>query len=227
MIDFKQPLMTGSGGSQTINPVHVNVVKTIVPILLCPSDGQDPLFDSNGAKWAGTSYLINAGTGSPNYAFTVKLNGLFWYQSDVRLAKITDGLSRTVLMSECVLGNNIQTMAAQPIDPVRQYASFGGSGAISETICRTCDRWAGNRGGAWIWGREFQTGFNTYYAPNRSSWDCGRSGSGWFAARSMHPGGVNVLMCDGSVTFVTDEVDVDAWRAMSTRDGGEVLGMLE
>jgi prepilin-type processing-associated H-X9-DG protein len=43
----------------------------------------------------------------------------------------------------------------------------------------------------------------------------------------MHPGGVNVLMCDGSVTFVVDEVADNVWRAMSTREGGEVVELSE
>ena len=42
------------------------------------------------------------------------------------------------------------------------------------------------------------------------------------AARSWHPGGVNIVMCDSSVHFVADEVDLETWRAMSTMDGEEV-----
>lgn len=221
LIDLKQPLMLGSGGSQTINPLQKDIVKTVVPIFLCPSDTQEPLFDANDAKWAGTNYMVNAGTGLPAYALTSKLDGLFWYQSNVRLAKITDGLSRTILMSEAILGNNVTTMSTSPVDPVRQYASFGGQGAISDTICQSCDRWAGTRGSAWVWGREFNTAFYTYQLPNYRSWDCARSGAGWFAARSMHPGGVNIMMCDGSVNFITDEIGLTTWRALSTREGAE------
>lgn len=222
LVDLDQALMLGSGGSQTINPVHGDVAKTVLPLLLCPSDAMEPLFDANNAKWAGTNYMVNAGTGTPAYAFTAKLDGLFWYQSDVRLAKITDGLSRTFLMSEAILGNNVQTMSSSPIDQLRQYASFGGTGTVSDSICQSCDRWAGTRGGSWVWGREFNTAFYTYQLPNYQGWDCARSGSGWFAARSMHPGGVNALSCDGSVDFIVDGVEFTVWRALSTREGGEV-----
>jgi prepilin-type processing-associated H-X9-DG protein/prepilin-type N-terminal cleavage/methylation domain-containing protein len=38
----------------------------------------------------------------------------------------------------------------------------------------------------------------------------------WAAARSRHPGGVNVLMADGSVGFVTNSVDIETWRALAT-----------
>lgn len=37
-------------------------------------------------------------------------------------------------------------------------------------------------------------------------------------SRSMHPGGVNLLMVDGSSHFVTDAVDVDVWQQMHKRD---------
>jgi prepilin-type processing-associated H-X9-DG protein len=47
-------------------------------------------------------------------------------------------------------------------------------------------------------------------------------GQVWAAARSRHPGGVNAAMCDASVRFVSDGIDLQAWRALATRDGGEV-----
>jgi type II secretory pathway pseudopilin PulG len=44
------------------------------------------------------------------------------------------------------------------------------------------------------------------------------------AARSRHPpGGVNVVMADGSQRFVTDDIALAVWRAMGTMNGGEVM----
>ena len=40
-------------------------------------------------------------------------------------------------------------------------------------------------------------------------------------ARSMHPGGVFVLMGDGSVHFINDSVDINTWYSMHTRDGSQ------
>jgi prepilin-type processing-associated H-X9-DG protein len=45
----------------------------------------------------------------------------------------------------------------------------------------------------------------------------------WAAARSRHSGGVNAAMCDASVRFVADGIDLLTWRALGTREGGEVV----
>ena len=44
----------------------------------------------------------------------------------------------------------------------------------------------------------------------------------YFAARSMHPVGVNVLFGDGHVAFYEDEVDLDTWQALATARGNEI-----
>ncbi|MBN2292515.1 MAG: DUF1559 domain-containing protein [Pirellulales bacterium] len=43
------------------------------------------------------------------------------------------------------------------------------------------------------------------------------------SARSRHPGGVNVVLADGSTQFITDNISLTVWRAMGTIDEGEVL----
>ena len=42
-------------------------------------------------------------------------------------------------------------------------------------------------------------------------------------ARSYHPGGVNVLFCDGSVRFIKDSINYQTWRALGTIGSGEVI----
>jgi prepilin-type processing-associated H-X9-DG protein len=95
--------------------------------------------------------------------------------------------------------------------------------------------------GRWLAGTDFSDGwaFSWYIAtlynhvapPNWKGWDCGFGSSlmdtpgehGIVSARSAHPGGVNVLLGDGSVKFVKDSVNTQTWRGLGTRNGGEVL----
>jgi prepilin-type processing-associated H-X9-DG protein len=49
----------------------------------------------------------------------------------------------------------------------------------------------------------------------------GALGQFTLAARSRHPGGVNTSRCDGSAEFVSDDVDLVAWRAHSTMAGDD------
>jgi prepilin-type N-terminal cleavage/methylation domain-containing protein/prepilin-type processing-associated H-X9-DG protein len=98
------------------------------------------------------------------------------------------------------------------------------------------------RGFIW-WGGA--AGFTTYQTPNNSSatdvmtgGGCGNQPDVRFPctaapstatlprmqmARSNHSGGVNAAMCDGSVRFVRNSIDLFTWRAMGTSNGGEVF----
>jgi prepilin-type processing-associated H-X9-DG protein len=44
------------------------------------------------------------------------------------------------------------------------------------------------------------------------------------ASRSRHPGGVNVGLCDGSVTFINNSIAIGTWQALSTTTGSETIG---
>jgi prepilin-type processing-associated H-X9-DG protein len=44
------------------------------------------------------------------------------------------------------------------------------------------------------------------------------------AASSFHTGGVNILLADGSVHFVSDGISFPTWQALGSRSGGDLLG---
>lgn len=45
-----------------------------------------------------------------------------------------------------------------------------------------------------------------------------------FASRSRHVGGAQAILCDGSAKFISENIDLDTWRALSTTRGAEVIG---
>jgi prepilin-type N-terminal cleavage/methylation domain-containing protein/prepilin-type processing-associated H-X9-DG protein len=73
--------------------------------------------------------------------------------------------------------------------------------------------------------------FNTVQLPNDSVGGCNSGGGneGWpngawaVGAASAHPGGCNVLLADGSARFIKSTINPQAWWALGTRAGGEVL----
>jgi hypothetical protein len=40
-------------------------------------------------------------------------------------------------------------------------------------------------------------------------------------ASSQHPGGANVVLGDGKVSFASENIDVHVWRAIGTRAAGD------
>ncbi len=83
----------------------------------------------------------------------------------------------------------------------------------------------GNRGESWIRGVPFSTVINGYMTPNSSIPDIGMHGRGFFASRSYHPGGSMHAMLDGSVHFISNNTDLVSYRAIFSRNGGEVPAM--
>ena len=86
------------------------------------------------------------------------------------------------------------------------------------------------RGRLWMHGGTVSTGFTSVVVPNsrQDQWThCSNTGSGSLAVfanlDSFHPGGVNVLLADGSVRFVKESINQLAWWALGTKAGGEVI----
>ena len=116
-----------------------------------------------------------------------------------------------------------------PADPRRQFIQLPGSTLTTPAACTPTAStvWSGNRGDRWINGGYQATLFNAYYLPNTTdSYDCINAANnyGLARARSQHGGGVNIMLCDGSVRFVSDSVSLATWRALATRAGEDLIG---
>jgi prepilin-type N-terminal cleavage/methylation domain-containing protein/prepilin-type processing-associated H-X9-DG protein len=187
---------------------------TAVKVFVCPSDpagGRVP-----GVEFAGTNYAVNAGSGAGSLT---NADGVLFLGSTVRLEEITDGTSSTAAASERPLGGGIGST-----DPRRRMRELPGNSDTTPAACASGGVWNGERGAKWIVGNYGNTLYNHAEPPNAETPDCTNATQqkGRMAARSFHPGGVNVLHCDGGVRFVADGVSADVWRAAGTRAGGEV-----
>ena len=201
------------GGSANQNPLFQLAGKNSVSIYLCASDpvGQvDP-------NWAPTNYMGNQGIycecrGSD-------CSGIFGHGTATALRDIADGTSHTIAIGESVKGDmNADTLGDN-------YVYDRGADADDIETCQGIAPNASDRGGAWLGGQPQHNMFSTARAPNDRLCDCKAPNNGCtnFAARSFHPGGANLGMCDGSVHFLPDTIDPTVYRATGTRNGGEVV----
>ena len=219
-------------GTLAVGSQNDTAAKNRVGLLLCPSDGRNGQVPSSA--YYGTNYVACNGTGVVrdaagnvvSYTKILEGNGVF-AQTPTRIADITDGTSSTAAFSESLIGDN--SAAAMPTTPqgIRNIILEVAGG--NDPTPADCDGgngvWNTKRGEQWINGHFGNTLYNHYYTPNvANKWDCGNAShnKALTAARSNHTGGVNLLLCDGSVRFMRNSVSPAAWQALATRNGGEV-----
>jgi prepilin-type processing-associated H-X9-DG protein len=153
----------------------------------------------------------------------------------VRITGITDGTSQTVCFSETyqsdgqpinnvilTTGNDNKTVAPRLTD----YASQ----------CSLANMQITERGSRWMYAAPFHSMYSHRRPPNDPGVDC-RGGLPHSAApnaladnlslevtaRGKHTGGVNSPFCDGHVLFITNGVNPLTWKALGSRNGGEVF----
>jgi prepilin-type N-terminal cleavage/methylation domain-containing protein/prepilin-type processing-associated H-X9-DG protein len=234
-MDLTQPMYDATNQITAQNRLAV-VQK--VPIFLCPSDKGQPVSSAYGVTDVGpTNYVACHGSGvsGGGYGSPIGGDGVFPAVNGVKITDVSDGTSNTAAMSESILGDGAEVSPTQPGDERVAYKYLGYSGTLpNDTNCAgSPSSWNGynRRGFTWASGEARCVSYNHYYTPNASNFDCIANDPtmtyvsvGYRAARSRHSGGVNVLLADGSVRFVSNSISLPTWRSLSTRAGGEVLG---
>jgi len=220
LIDPKTPPLDFSTASGANNAKAAN---TWISVFICPSDvGAVP-----NSLFGPTNYVGNVGSGTVAFGSIKKADGVFFDGSQISFRQITDGTTYTAAFSESLLGPGASMASAgtTPMNSSLEVIELSGSSDTTPMACGAgVGTWSGIRGAKWINGHFGDTLYNHYYTPNAPQWDCGNGShnKAIIAARSAHPGGVQVMFCDGHLGFVTDGVNIDIWRAYSTRAGNEV-----
>jgi prepilin-type N-terminal cleavage/methylation domain-containing protein/prepilin-type processing-associated H-X9-DG protein len=204
-------------------PANTTAMATQVALFVCPSDGAPPPAVGSGP----TSYAFCAGDGSGGGDAT-GADGTFILGLPQSVASLTDGTSQTAAASEQLLG--IAGPYSQPTplpvpSPLIRAMARVVAGPLTDAACAVAGNgWLLNRGSGWWDGNYQNTLYNHYLTPNARRPDCiVYHNPGWKGARSLHPGGVNLLFGDGHSTFIKETVDARIWRAIATRAGGEVI----
>jgi prepilin-type N-terminal cleavage/methylation domain-containing protein/prepilin-type processing-associated H-X9-DG protein len=228
LIDFNRPAQLGLAWRPQMNPAIQPVASRALNVLLCPSEAGDPFyFDANGDRWAGGNYLLNGGSGG-GVEYCSRINdGLFWRGSRTKFRDITDGTSNTVFIAETLFGNR-QTDTTTLEDAQRQMKRISGGPPCVPTgnamVGMPASRYEGRRAGAWILSTGYHSLVHAYFTPNSDLPDMAHHGEVVSGPRSLHGGGAQVALCDGSVRFVSDNVDLGTFRNTFSRNDGEVIG---
>jgi prepilin-type N-terminal cleavage/methylation domain-containing protein/prepilin-type processing-associated H-X9-DG protein len=226
-IDFRKAPTTFSvaGGVVHDGTANLPAATARLPVLHCPSDS---LADGvPGSEFGSTNYAANTGSGLKQWGSLTDGDGVFFKGSRISLRDITDGSTQTVAMSERLNGPGLQDSGDLESDVHRLMLEIPGGNDTTPEACASPN--AGNcyreRGAKWILGNYGNTLYNHYYSPNTERWDCMnlQQQKALLAARSMHPGGVMVLHCDGSVRFASNSIDQLLWQAIATRQTAEVV----
>lgn len=230
ILDLTQPLY---GADLKVTSANRPGVAQVIPLFLCPSDRQKPVI----AGFGPTNYAACTGSGTGG-GTPFQTDGVFFINSEMNPAQISDGLSYTAAMSESLLGDGPAPLFdSSRVDPRTTYA-FVNAVPLTETACKQAKLWNFTelRGFSWADGAYRCTLYNHHWGPNSPNVDCVSalvvgdisvlySCYGWRSARSRHPGGVNVLLADGAGWFCTDDIDLATWQALSTREGNEMVSV--
>ena len=236
-----------AGDGSTSDPINNTAYNTKVAAFLCPSDGNAGKSNLNSYHGStGVSSVQGGFTGLTSGIFATwasvniaditdgTSNTVAFAEALVGDAKGI-GSGGTKYRGNGVMGNmgdeggwpqNVRFNAAA--DPARITAAL-----------QTCNQAFNNnqnivdyRGYRWGLGITGYSMMNHLQTPNEykmnfcrlgCSAGCNMDNSVSYPASSLHPGGVNVAMADGSVRFIKDSVSRPTWWALGTRDGGETL----
>lgn len=174
-----------------------------LPVWTCPSDRSYEMANEGFGDYKG-NYGLNWGQYS--YLNQVKETP-FFFKYGARMADITDGTSNTMAMMEML---QAPSKAGENRD---QRGRLWNEDALCYAISTrfTPNTTAPDLGGTCVDRPEMGLPCTTGSAGADVS----------MASRSRHPGGVQVLLCDGSVRFVSDTVALALWQAASSQNNRE------
>lgn len=190
---------------------------------------------SSGDNPAGTLTTIPDGPFMPNPYYVYSAGTTLPPNSAVNFKDIKDGLTNTVMMSEKILGDGSQTIATKKSDTFKpgvypltpdeartECLKMVDPTNNPQTWTDLSKQGVSNVGAPWMQMYHSVTWYQHVLRPNEPScmWPSGRIST---TAGSYHGDGVNVLMCDSSVRFVNQNIDIAIWRALGTKYGKETI----
>ena len=209
------------------NDLSTNICARPFSALLCPSDSEGGLVairrnSERGIMHYGhffkTNYMVfwsgrnnrEANFAEQNVGTFGRLLGPFGPNRGAAIKNITDGTSKTMLLSETLRGVDERDRRGEAFDiqPMMSYLTTFGTPntGIPDDLASYAAQFC-----------------EPYMNRPDLNLPCVRGSNNHAAARSQHTGGVNALFGDGSVRFIVDSVNVAYWQSLTTIAGEEML----
>jgi len=180
---------------------------SIVKAAICPSDRNQPKqgkegFHCNYSVCGGNDYFTTADDpGGFNR------NGVFYAKSSTMISQIDDGASNTFLCGEVVVVPD-----GDGYDERGKVWDVVSGGGMFTTVFRLNPTNLGDNTQGWC--------VSSTKAPCAAQ----TTRNAYILSRSYHQGGNNFGFADGSVRYISNGINPDTYRAMGSRNGGEVIG---
>jgi prepilin-type N-terminal cleavage/methylation domain-containing protein len=217
-----------TGWSTSAPSASCAIAQRPLKVYECPTNEKYLKLSAMGISVSGTTFYVgkinygpNCGTQAPadsnGKASGTDLGGIVWVNSQVKPSKVTDGLGKTMMIVE-----RSTTPEAGTVN-----VSGGSCGSVA------CDWrrgfWIGPRlqssTGGWHPGLDNTDvesyGGNSGYLVNRTSWNWGAD---WTNA-SPHAGGLQASYCDGAVSWVNENIDVNAYYRLRHKSDGQLVSL--
>lgn len=220
------------------------------PVLSCPSDAV--VYNSTTTAKNNYAFSIGDSVGPANIYDQTNVRGIFSNAIGTKLADILDGTSNTIMMSERLKAAfGLTTVTAGQIEiGVGTASNIGATVYTSPSICFNQSDGKffkagvvvkGYFGSRWTDGQVERVGINTVLPPNAPGCVGNNNGNAdsdlaIIPPTSRHPGGVNAVLADGSVRFISDSIDCGnlgvvqpatgpsnygVWGSLGSKAGGE------
>ena len=191
-----------------------------VSVFLCPSDnlGGNLKDLGNGVMITGSNYLVTMSglnDGDALAASNPAQTSAFRYNVGVPITSITDGTSNTMAVAEYLKGTDAVDVRG------KFYTNRAGAKFLFVTLTpnsKSPDNFI-------TYDSSFCPTDNSRNKPELNLPCTGGGDNANFASpRSRHTGGVNLVLCDGSVRFVRDGIDSTTWQRLGWIADGNPVG---
>lgn len=166
------------------------------PVMVCPSDTSEPFVVTSGMNAATGNYAFVHGSMGPSsgIAWQMKLNNTGLFNYKV-----------TYKLADCADGSSNMMVIGEVVDAHTNLSfNLWSQGARLESCMRSTENPLNTKPGTGITTSPYGIPISAVFG-------------------SRHTGGANFAFLDGHVTFVSDTIALATYRALSTRNGGEVV----